>query len=221
MERSLEQLRAEVAAKVAEAKEKASEMVERIQLIAQLDRATNDNLIEAGVKAQLSSDTTNKLKMLEASCEQIVASIPVMNTKTRENRKWQPRREYGLGNQIQILSGILSGIQYSATQHRPFLLANVPGISEDLIESTLEAFGAPAYYSTNYEMVIPAIPADVSKLHQNLSLIEDKLNISIDKSKITAQVFETRFEVARLRAEKDQADAEAALALQKQKIAIS
>lgn len=221
MEKSLEQLRAEVATKVAEAKEKASEMVERIQLIAQLDRATNTNLIEAGVKAQLSSDTTNKLKMLEASCEQIVASIPVMNTKTRENRKWQPRREYGLGNQIQILSGILSGIQYSATQHRPFLLANVPGISEDLIESTLEAFGAPAYYSTNYEMVIPAIPADVSKLHQNLSLIEDKLNISIDKSKITAQVFETRFEVARLRAEKDQADAEAALALQKQKIAIS
>lgn len=221
MTKTLDELRAEVAAKVALAKEQAAEMTERIQLTAQLNRATNTALIEAGVRAQLNSEATEKLKVLELACEQTVASMPVMNTKTRENRKWNPRREYGLGNQIQILSGILSGIQYSSAQHKPFLLAQLPGISEDLIESTLEAFGVPSYYSNNYEMVIPEVAADVSKLYQNLGLIEQKLDITIDKSKITAQVFETRFEVARLKAEKDRADAEAALALQKQKVVIN
>ena len=35
------------------------------------------------------------------------------------------------------------------------------------------------------------------------------------------RLFETKFEVARLKAEKDRADAEAALALQKQKVVIN
>ena len=220
MEKTLEELREEVAAKVAAAKVQATELAERIQLTAQLNRATNPALIEAGVRAQLNTDTSSKLLTIDKACEIAIADMPVMNTRTRENRKWQPRREYGLGNHIQILSGILSGIQYSSAQHKPFLLPNLKGVSEDLIESTLEAFGAPAYYSTNYEMIVPEVPANVAKLNENLLLIEDKLEISLDKSKLTQAVFDTRFEIARLRAEKDKADAEAALALQNQKVVI-
>ena len=217
---TLEELRAKAAADIQTAAAKVAEQVEVISLTAAINRANNPALQTAVANAQIVASTTNRLKEIETSCEAIIASMPVYNSKTRENRKWTPRREYGLGLHIQLLSGILSGIQYSTVTHKQQLLTLLPGISEDLIESTLEAFGSTSYYSVNYNMIIPEIPANLDRLLNNLQIIEQALGINIDKDKLTSSVLATRFEVARLRALKDQADEEASLALQAQKVVI-
>ena len=217
---TLEELRIKAAADIKAAAEKVAEQVEVIGLTAAINRANNPALQTAVAQAAVVASTTNKLKEIETSCEAIIASFPVYNSKTRENRKWTPRREYGLGLHIQALSGILSGVLYSTVVHKQQLLTLLPGISEDLIESTLEAFGQTSYYSANYGMIIPETPANLDRLLNNVQIIEQALEINIDKDKLTPKVMEARFEVARLKAIKDQADEEAALALQAQKVAI-
>lgn len=225
----IEELRIQAAAAVEAAAAAVAEQVEVITLTAAIDRANNTTLQAAAANASISETTTTRLKTIEASCEAIVASMPVYNSKTRENRKWTPRREYGLGLHIQALSGILSGIQYSTAQHKQQLLALIPGISEDLIESTLEAFGQTSYYSRNYNIIVPEVPANLTKLLTNLDLIESSINksnldpakaISLDLSRLTPQFVEHKFELARLKAAKDQADEEAKITLQAQKVAI-
>jgi hypothetical protein len=146
--------------------------------------------------------------------------MPSYNNKTRENRKWMPSRQYGLGNQITALTGLLSGIQYSATVHKPYLLA-ATGLSEDLIESTLEALGTTAYYSTNYNAIIVGTDYNLATLNNNLQVIESILDITLDKSKINEATLSNRMLVAQLKAERDQAAHEAALALQLQAVAIA
>lgn len=216
----IEELRIQAAAAVEAAAAAVAEQVEVITLTAAIDRANNTTLQAAAANASISETTTTRLKTIEASCEAIVASMPVYNSKTRENRKWTPRREYGLGLHIQALSGILSGIQYSTATHKAQLLALIPGISEDLIESTLEAFGQTSYYSLNYSTIVPETPADLPKLLNNIQIIEQALSINIDKSKLTPQTIQHKFEIAALKAAKDQADEEASLTLQAQKVVV-
>lgn len=216
---TIDQLRAKAKADMEAAKARVAEKVEIIQLTAQINLANSTEMQDALAATTITEQASNKLKVLEATCESIITSMPEVNKKTRKNFEWNPRREYGLGLHIQALTGLLNGVQYSSHKHKPHLLAAL-GLSENLIESTLEALGAPSYYSENYSMVIPETPANVSTLRNNLLIIEQTLGISLDKSKVTETAFNARFEVARLKAELAQADALATLALQAQKVAI-
>jgi len=197
---TVEQLKAEVAKAQAEAQKQVSETMERVKLESQLKLATDPSFIRLKAQAQMQQSTTNKLTEIDRVCEEIVSSMPVYNSKTRENRKWRPTRVYGLGKQIELLSGILAGIQYSTLEHKQQMLTYV-GISEDLIEQTLEAFGQPSYYSNNYNIVVEEKPCDIDSLNQCLTLLEDALDITIDR-KPTEAVMRQRFEVARVRAER-------------------
>lgn len=217
---TIEQLRQQAAEAVAASQAKVAEAFEISRLTATINRASSETIRQATVKAKLEEAATEKLKQIDLICEQTIASMPVYNSTTRENRKWNPTRTYGLGLQMQYLTGILSGIQYSASAHKPFLVASL-GISEDLIESTLEALGASAYYSKNFNIVVPEQPSDLDRLISNLGIIEQVLDITIDKSKLTEANFKQRNEVARLRAEAALADREAALAMQAQKVEIN
>ena len=217
---TIEDLRQQAAQAVADAKARVATQFETIQLQATIARATNPAILAATASVQAAEATSNKLKELEAVCEQTITSMPSYNSKTRENRKWMPSRQYGLGNQITALTGLLSGIQYSATVHKPYLLA-ATGLSEDLIESTLEALGTTAYYSTNYNAIIVGTDYNLATLNNNLQVIESILDITLDKSKINEATLSNRMLVAQLKAERDQAAHEAALALQLQAVAIA
>lgn len=216
---NIEQLRIQAKADMEAAKARVAEKVEIIQLTAQIQLANSEAMQNALAATAITEQASDKLKSLEAICEQIIATMPEINRKTRKNFEWSPRREYGLGLHIQALTGLLNGIQYSSHKHKPHLLAAL-GLSEHLIESTLDALGSPSYYSENYSTIIPETPACVETLNNNLLIIEQALGITLDKSKIDETSFKTRFEVARLKAELDQADAMATLALQAQKVAI-
>lgn len=192
----LEQLREQAKAKTMEAINLAREKAETNRLQAII----NGNLASIIAKQEVAADTSNKLKSLEEQCVQLVQTLPVYSKATRELRKFNPSRVYGFGNQIASLVGILSGIQYSATEHRMQLL-ELTNLNEQIIEDTLDAFGSPAYFSTNYNTIVPERPYDHAKALECIKTLEYLLDISVDTSKVTEATMKANFELARLKAE--------------------
>ena len=164
-------------------------------------------LAESGVLSQAYArqNASDELNRINTTCEQIVAELPIYSAKTKTDRKWNPSRQYGLGNQMAVVTGLLSGIQYSATEHKLQMLA-FTGLNEDLIEQTLKAFGNTSYYSKNYTEIVPEEPYDVDAILANLALIENALSITIDKSDITEAKMAARFKRAAIVAEKNMND---------------
>lgn len=207
----VEQLRAQLTTKQAETAAVVSEAIEVAKLTAKLSMLDNTKLQTARVHASIKKDTTSKLEKLDAMCAEVVTAMPIFNKTTKENRKWNPSRSYGLGNQLAILTGILSGIQYSANEHKVQMLA-ITGLDADIIESTLEAFGSPAYYSKNYGVVVEEVPYDLPTIEANLAIIEDALDINLDKSRLTAAIMDNRFKSAKASAERAQDKVERTIA---------
>lgn len=216
----IELLREQAITAVADAKAKVAEQLEIVQLTATINRANNVAILDATVQVQASESVSNRLREITAMCEQTISSMPVFNKKTRENRKWMPSAQYGLGNHITDLTGLLTGIQYSASVHKPYLLA-ASGLSEDLIESTVEALGSTPYFSLNYGIIIDGTDYNLPKLLANLAVIESIIDIELDKSKLTEANLVNRTVLARAKAERALAEYELGLALKEQMITIA
>lgn len=210
-------------AQAAAAKKAATQKMKDIKKVAQLKTAielnSNENFLVARVQAEVKRDTSAKLANLNTACETIVTEMPIYNSKTREDRKWKPSRQYGLGNQIAALTGLLSGMQYAAMDHKAQMLA-LTGLDDDIIEETMEAFGSPAYYSRNYDLVVEEVPYNLEAIHSNIALVENALGVTIDKSKLTRAVLDNRFAKAQALAERNAAEARATGELGQQTIAI-
>ena len=186
------QAKASLEAAIAKAKEEAEERRYNAIISGGVDRV----MAIAAVKEA----TSEELKAIEMACSMIVKDLPLTNKATREIRKWNPSRVYGYGNQIGALVGILSGIQYSAAEHRLQMLATT-GLNEQIIEDTLNAFGSPAYFSAKYETIVPEKLYCINSIKNSLEVLEIKLNINLDKDAITEELLSKQFESARLRAE--------------------
>lgn len=192
----LEQLKIQAKASLEAAIAKAKEEVEERRYNAIISGGVDRVMAIAAVKEA----TSEELKAIEMACSMIVKDLPLTNKATREIRKWNPSRVYGYGNQIGALVGILSGIQYSAAEHRLQMLATT-GLNEQIIEDTLNAFGSPAYFSAKYETIVPEKPYCINSIKNSLEVLEIKLNINLDKDAITEELLSKQFESARLRAE--------------------
>lgn len=195
----LETLRANAQAKIQEAIQTAKDKAEERKLNAIISGGVDRVMASMAVREA----TSEELKNLELSCEQIVKDLPITSRTTRETRKWNPSRVYGYGNQIGALVGLLSGIQYSASQHRLQMLATT-GLNEQIIEDTLVAFGSPAYFSDKYETIIEAKPYDYNAIRSCIEVLEHKLDLNIDMSQLTEANIDKQFEAAQLRAETEQ-----------------
>lgn len=192
----LEQLKIQAKASLEAAITKAKEEAEERRYNAIISGGVDRVMAIAAVKEA----TSEELKAIEMACSMIVKDLPLTNKATREIRKWNPSRVYGYGNQIGALVGILSGIQYSAAEHRLQMLATT-GLNEQIIEDTLNAFGSPAYFSAKYETIVPEKPYCINSIKNSLEVLEIKLNINLDKDAITEELLSKQFESARLRAE--------------------
>ena len=192
----LEQLKIQAKASLEAAITKAKEEAEERRYNAIISGGVDRIMAISAVKEA----TSEELKAVEMACSMIVRDLPLTNKATREIRKWNPSRVYGYGNQIGALVGILSGIQYSAAEHRLQMLATT-GLNEQIIEDTLNAFGSPAYFSAKYETIVPEKPYCINSIKNSLEVLEIKLNINLDKDAITEELLSKQFESARLRAE--------------------
>lgn len=186
------QAKATLEAAIAKAKEEAEERRYNAIISGGVDRVMAISAVKEA--------TSEELKAVEMACSMIVKDLPLTNKATREIRKWNPSRVYGYGNQIGALVGILSGIQYSAAEHRLQMLATT-GLNEQIIEDTLNAFGSPSYFSAKYETIVPEKPYCINSIKNSLEVLEIKLNINLDKDAITEELLSKQFESARLRAE--------------------
>ena len=186
------QAKASLEAAIAKAKEEAEERRYNAIISGGVDRVMAISAVKEA--------TSEELKAIEMACSMIVKDLPLTNKATREIRKWNPSRVYGYGNQIGALVGILSGIQYSAAEHRLQMLATT-GLNEQIIEDTLNAFGSPSYFSAKYETIVPEKPYCINSIKNSLEVLEIKLNINLDKDAITEELLSKQFESARLRAE--------------------
>ena len=192
----LEQLKIQAKASLEAAITKAKEEAEERRYNAIISGGVDRVMAISAVKEA----TSEELKAVEMACSMIVKDLPLTNKATREIRKWNPSRAYGYGNQIGALVGILSGIQYSAAEHRLQMLATT-GLNEQIIEDTLNAFGSPSYFSAKYETIVPEKPYCINSIKNSLEVLEIKLNINLDKDAITEELLSKQFESARLRAE--------------------
>ena len=186
------QAKASLEAAIAKAKEEAEERRYNAIISGGVDRVMAISAVKEA--------TSEELKAVEMACSMIVKDLPLTNKATREIRKWNPSRVYGYGNQIGALVGILSGIQYSAAEHRLQMLATT-GLNEQIIEDALNAFGSPSYFSAKYETIVPEKPYCINSIKNSLEVLEIKLNINLDKDAITEELLSKQFESARLRAE--------------------
>ena len=192
----LEQLKIQAKASLEAAITKAKEEAEERRYNAIISGGVDRVMAISAVKEA----TSEELKAIEMACSMIVKDLPLTNKATREIRKWNPSRVYGYGNQIGALVGILSGIQYSAAEHKLQMLATT-GLNEQIIEDTLNAFGSPSYFSAKYETIVPEKPYCINSIKNSLEVLEIKLNINLDKDAITEELLSKQFESARLRAE--------------------
>lgn len=209
----LEAIKAEAAAKAAEMIEQANMQAELFIAQAQIERATNPTLTRAVAMAQAANATTATLERLEAQCTAVVAAMPVYSAKTRENRKFNASKFYGLTNDIATVLGLLSGINYAASAHKPQLLLTT-GLNSTIIEQTLESLGSLSYYSKNYGIVVAAKPYSVEALKANLDTVAAMLNISLDTSCITEDTMKSLWLNAEVRALREFNEAQDGLAIQ-------
>lgn len=155
--------------------------------------------------------TTDRLTTLDSLCERVTTEMPIFNSRTRENRKWRPSKVYNLGKHVELITGLCSGIQYSAAEHKVQMLAGT-GISADLVDDVVNSMGSPAYYNKNYDIVMDEKPYNFDKLNRSLKLIANKLDLDADFSMFTEDTMKARFEAARVNADSAQATAQEELA---------
>lgn len=168
-----------------------------------LARQSDPKFIQAKTIAAIAQETSDNIQEIESNCQAIIESMPIFSKKTRENRKWNPSNYYGLGSHIGGIYRILTGILYSTTDHKVQLLSST-GLYEDLIESTILAFGNTAYYSETHKVVVPTIPYNTDTLLSNLTLISDILNINPDMQAVTEANLSKIFKSAEAKAEADE-----------------
>ena len=170
---------------------------------AKLARQSDPKFIKAKTTASLAQDTSNAIQTIEIKCQAVIEAMPIFSKKTRENRKWNPSNYYGLGSHIGGIYRILTGILYSTTEHKTQLLAET-GLYEDLVESTINAFGNTAYYTDTHKVIVPAVPYNYDLLVSNLTLISDILNINPDMQLVTEANLAKIFQAAQTRAEAEE-----------------
>jgi hypothetical protein len=208
---NIKELKAQVAAVKKANKAKLEEKVQVALLQAQLTVETNESLLEAKALLATRNEQTRKLTMLVDECKSIVDNMPIYNSKTDDNRKWVTKYRSAFGNQINLVYQLVTGILYSCQEHKEFLLAHI-GLNQELIEQTNHAFGSPAYYNRNYNVVVEATAYDLDMVKAHLKILQSELGITFDMSELTKENFDKEFQRAELLAQKVYEEAQEAIA---------
>jgi hypothetical protein len=192
---NIEELKAEVAAKVAANILRVTEAAEVARLKATLTLESSEALFNARVRLEASGQETAKLQQLVDECAAIVSTVPIHNAKTRANRVWAATHKYNYGAQVDLMYQLATGILYSCQEHKQLLLAHT-GIDLAVVEQTVAAFGNPTYYSRNHNVVVDAKAYDVTLVQETLQIMQSQLGAIVDTSSVKVDTFRDEFERA-------------------------
>jgi hypothetical protein len=189
---NIEQLKAAVAKTVAANMVKIREASEIARLTATLKLESSPELFNAKVSLAVNNSQTETLQNLVNECAQIVASVPVYNSKTRTNRVWAGGHRYNYGTQIDLMYQLATGILYSTAEHKQLLLAHT-NLNSELLEQVVKAFGSPMYYSRTYHSIVEAKPACIDLITSTINVMQSELNVVVNATEITANNLESEF----------------------------
>jgi hypothetical protein len=208
---NIEQLKAQVEAVSKANAEKIRVAAEVARLEATLKLESSPALFAAKVRIAANGGQTAKLQKMVSECEAIVAGMPINNPKTRTARKWAGAHRFGYGPQVDLMYQLATGILYACADHKQLLLAHT-GLDLEVIEQVVEAFGAPTYYSRNYNTVVEAKPYCLELVTAVVDVMQSELGVVVDTSKLTKEQFEYEFVRAENTAATALAQAEEAIA---------
>lgn len=202
MSLNIEQLKAELVAKANSLTEQTIERAEVEALKAQLNVLNSEEYQEAKTKQAINKKKQSVLSSAIETCKAVISTMPIYNTKTRQDKKWAGRPTYGLGKDIELLHELCSGVLYSVEEHKTLMCGQV-GLDISTVEEFLTSLGNTAYYSTNYSTIVEEIPYDVARIKEAILLLGEQLGIVIEDNTINETNMAARFEKARIKAEKD------------------
>ena len=157
------------------------------------------------VKGIVFDEAVQKIEELIDSCKAIISQNPIYNSATKENRKWAGKQSMYGHKVIQKLHELFTGIQRASDVHKTMLLAET-NFSLNLIDTALVAFGRPATFYNN--LVLDEVECDLSTLNTVLDIVEEQLDVVIERHSIHPAVVRNTFSLCRDRAEQARLDAE-------------
>lgn len=195
-------------------KDNAAKLAEKVMvasLTATLELESSTVLFDSKVKLAVTSGNTKKLQDLVNVCSGIIDETPVQNTKTRTVREWAGSKRFSFGNQINLMYQLATGIMYSANEHKQLLLAHT-GLDIELVEQFVEAFGSPAYYSRNNNVLVEAKPYNTEAVDSAVAVMQSSLGVVVDVTKLTTANFSLEAGKAEVKAYLDLSKAEESIA---------
>lgn len=199
---NVSKLRAQVKAAQKLNAKKITAAAEIAMLNATLKLESSKELFASKVSLAVKSAHTKTLKDLINDCSGIIDSMPVQNQKSRTIREWAGSRRFTFGNQINLMFQLATGIMYSCAEHKELLLAHT-GLDSELLEQFAEAFGSPAYYSRNNNVLVESKPFDIEAVQSTVTLMQSMLFVVIDTSQLTESNFKVEFTKGEIRAHED------------------
>jgi hypothetical protein len=196
---NIEELKAKVKALKDANDVKIREAAEVARLEATLKLESSKELFKARVKMAAISHQTASLQSLVDECAEIVASVPVYNQKTRNNRVWAGTHRYNMGNQIDLLYQLATGILYACAEHKQLLLTHT-GLDMEAIQTFVDAFGTPSYYSRNYHTIVEAKPYQVDVLQSAVAVLQSELGVVVNTSALTEDNLKAEYDRAEVTA---------------------
>lgn len=178
------------------------EAAEISRLKASIAQETSEGLFEAKVRLEANGMQTAHLQRLIDECVEIIQTTPIQNLKTRAAREWAGSHRYGFGTQVDLMYQLATGILYACAEHKALMLEHT-GLNLELLEEVVTAFGTPTYYSRKYHAVVEAKPYDVSRVYTAVEVMQSQLNVVIDTTALTENVFKKDFERNEAKAEID------------------
>jgi hypothetical protein len=87
---------------------------------------------------------------------------------------------------------LATGILYSCAEHKQLLLAHT-GLTLELLEQMVEAFGTPTYYSRNFNTVVEAKPYSVERACATVDVMQSELAVTVNTGSLELAHFSLEF----------------------------
>lgn len=184
---NLQQMQAELAARMEERKQEVKALMEEIKLRNELRK------IESPLFEKRELEKQDNLK-LDALIEQLEEFYSVDNRKIS--------RVFGYGIMVDKILTIIRSIQYLKQDEKQEMLM-LTGLDESTVEAVLDALGNPTYFSVRELKLVEEQPANVSELKSLLKVVALDLNLlsELNLNKVNQDNVDYQFTRARLRAE--------------------
>ena len=199
---NIEELEAKVRAVQTENAQKVVQASQVARLEATLRLESSESLFRSKVALESSVYQTQRLQSLIDECASIISQVPVQNTKTRAARVWSESHRYNFGTQVDLMYQLASGILYSCAEHKPLLLEHT-GLTLELVEELVTAFGSPSYYSRNYHSIVESKPYNVDRINTILEVMQSTLGVVISTTAVTEDSLSIDFVRGEIRAQQD------------------